>query len=161
MTPHRTGSPSSHRRKAGSRAQKINENNPVDPDIITVLHRLSKNYLLGLASSGSRASVAAFLSSTRCTPVFSSVLCGDDVRQAKPHPEIYLRAFAQLGVAPDAAMVVEDAVAGIEAARAAGAGVVIGVEGTCSAARLTEAGADRIISSVREFDDESAISTKN
>jgi beta-phosphoglucomutase len=140
--------------------EKIVENNPVDPDCITVLHLLSKEYLLGLASSGSRASVAAFLSSTGCAPVFKSVLCGDDVSQAKPHPEIYLRAFTELGVAPDAAMVVEDAVAGIEAARAAGAGVVIGVEGTCSAARLMEAGADRVISSVRELN-ESAISTKN
>ncbi len=131
--------------------EKIIENNSLDPDSITVLRRLSKEYLLGLASSGSRASVTAFLSSTGCAPVFKSVLCGDDVRQAKPHPEIYLRAFAELGVAPDSAMVVEDAVAGIEAARAARAGVVIGVKGTCSSAQLTEAGADRIVSSVSEL----------
>jgi beta-phosphoglucomutase len=131
--------------------EKINENNSVNPDSITVLRRLSKEYLLGLASSGSRASVAAFLSSTGSAPVFKSVLCGDDVSLAKPHPEIYVRAFAELGVAPHAAMVVEDAVAGIEAARAAGAGVVIGVEGTCSSAQLTEAGADRIVSSVSEL----------
>jgi HAD superfamily hydrolase (TIGR01509 family) len=131
--------------------EKIVENNPVDPDCITLLRSLSKEYLLGLASSGSRASIAAFLSSTGCAPVFKSVLCGDDVSRAKPHPEIYLRTFTELGVAPDAAMVVEDAVAGIEAARAAGAGTVIGVEGTCSAARLTEAGADRIVFRVSEL----------
>ena len=124
------------------------------------MHHLSKKYLLGLASSGSRASVAAFLSASGSAGVFNSVLCGDDVSRAKPHPEIYLRAFAELGVAPDAAMVVEDAAAGIQAARAARAGVVIGVVGTCSAERLTEAGADRVIASVRELN-ESAIPTKN
>jgi beta-phosphoglucomutase len=147
--------------------EKINENNPVNPDSITVLHHLSKKYRLGLASSGSRPSIAAFLSSTGCAPVFGSVLCGDDVSRAKPHPEIYLRAFSNLGVAPDAAMVVEDAVAGIQAARAAGAGVVTGVNGTCPAAQLTEAGADRIVCSVSELPEflcnvnDSVISTKN
>jgi beta-phosphoglucomutase len=131
--------------------EKIIENDSGNSDFISVLRHLSKEYLLGLASSGSRASVSAFLASTGSAPVFKSVLCGDDVSRAKPHPEIYLRAFAELGVAPAAAMVVEDAIAGIEAARAAGAGVVIGVEGTCSSARLTEAGADRVVCSVREL----------
>ncbi|MDZ4686938.1 MAG: HAD-IA family hydrolase, partial [Planctomycetaceae bacterium] len=43
-----------------------------------------------------------------------------DVRLAKPDPEIYSRTFQNLGIEPSAGLIVEDAVAGVEAARAAG-----------------------------------------
>jgi HAD superfamily hydrolase (TIGR01509 family) len=127
------------------------ESNPVTPDCIPVLERLSREYKLALASSGSRASIALFLTSNGCARLFQSVLCGDDVSCAKPHPEIYQRTFAALNVAPEYAVVVEDAVAGIQAARAAGAGAVIGVEGTCSPSELTQAGASGVIRGVRDL----------
>jgi beta-phosphoglucomutase len=44
-----------------------------------------------------------------------------DVTQGKPHPEVYLKAAAALGVPPEECVVFEDAVAGLRAARAAGA----------------------------------------
>jgi HAD superfamily hydrolase (TIGR01509 family) len=125
--------------------------NPVASNCIPVLERLSRDYVLALASSGSRASIALFLNSNRCAQLFQSVLCGDDVSCAKPHPEIYQRTFAALNVAPASAIVVEDAVAGIHAARAAGAGAVIGVEGTCSFSELTGAGASGVIRGVRDL----------
>ncbi len=125
--------------------------NPVAPDCIPVLERLSREYSLALSSSGSRASIDLFLSSNGCAHLFQSVLCGDDVSFAKPHPEIYRRTFAALNVTPGAAVVVEDAIAGIQAARAAGAGIVIGVEGTFSASQLSGAGADGVIPGVRDL----------
>lgn len=131
--------------------ETILESNPVAPDSILVLERLSKEYMLALASSGSRASIALFLSSNGCAHLFQSVLCGDDVSCSKPHPEIYQRTFAALNVTPGNAIVVEDAVAGIQAARAAGAGAVIGVEGTCAPPELTAAGASAVIRGVREL----------
>ena len=78
-------------------------------------------------------------------------VCGDDVAQAKPHPEIYQRTFAKLDIDPCAALVIEDAVAGIQAARAAGAGAVVGVEGTCSVSQLSAAGASRVIRGVSDL----------
>jgi HAD superfamily hydrolase (TIGR01509 family) len=127
------------------------ESNPVASDCIPVLEGLSREYKLALASSGSRASIALFLSSNGCAHLFQSVLCGDDVSCSKPHPEIYQRTFAALSVAPGRAIVVEDAVAGIQAARAAGAGAVIGVEGTCTPSELTGAGASGVIRGVRDL----------
>ena len=50
--------------------------------------------------------------------VFSANVCGRDLRQGKPNPEIFLLAAAELRVAPAQCLVVEDAPAGIEAARA-------------------------------------------
>jgi HAD superfamily hydrolase (TIGR01509 family) len=125
--------------------------NPVAPECIPVLTQLSREYALALASSGSRASIALFLAANRCAHLFRSVLGGDDVSCAKPHPEIYQRTFATLDVVPRAALVVEDAVAGIQAARAAGAGAVIGVEGTCSPAQLSAAGASGVIRGVSDL----------
>jgi alpha,alpha-trehalase len=48
----------------------------------------------------------------------------------KPDPAVFLEAAARLGVAPDHALVVEDAVAGVEAGRAGGFGLVVGVDRT-------------------------------
>lgn len=55
---------------------------------------------------------------------FDAVLTAADVENGKPHPEVYLRAAEALGVAADACLVVEDAVSGVRAARAAGAKVL-------------------------------------
>ncbi len=93
--------------------EELRAANPVAPECIPLLTQLSQDYALALASSGSRASIALFLTSNECAHLFQSVLCGDDVSCAKPHPEIYLRTFATLDVAPLSALVVEDAVAGI------------------------------------------------
>jgi HAD superfamily hydrolase (TIGR01509 family) len=131
--------------------EKLLETNPVAPDTIPVLERLSREYRLGLASSGSRASIALFLASNACAYLFQSVLCGDDVKNAKPHPEIYQRTFGALGIDPADALVIEDAVAGIQSARAAGAGAVIGMEGTCPASQLTGAGASEVIRGVSDL----------
>jgi HAD superfamily hydrolase (TIGR01509 family) len=147
--------------------EKLLESNPVAPDTVPVLEQLSRDYALALASSGSRESIALFFSSNKCAHLFRSVLCGDDVSCAKPHPEIYRRTFAALQIEAADGVVVEDAVAGIQAALAAGAGAVIGVEGTCSAAQLEVAGASGVVRGVRDlpgflcnaYDD--AVSTRN
>ena len=131
--------------------EELRAANPVAPECIPVLTTLSRNYALALASSGSQASIAHFLMFNRCAHLFQSVLCGDDVTQAKPHPEIYQRTFAKLDVDPIAALVIEDAVAGIQAAKAAGAGAVVGVEGTCSVSQLSAAGASRVIRGVSDL----------
>ncbi len=55
---------------------------------------------------------------------FDAVITGDEVSRGKPHPEPYLTACRQLGVAPHEAVVIEDAPTGIAAAEAAGCSVV-------------------------------------
>lgn len=59
-------------------------------------------------------------------PLPETVVCGEDVRHGKPHPEPYQRGCAQLGLEPPDCVVIEDAPSGIAAARAAGC-YVIGV----------------------------------
>jgi sugar-phosphatase len=68
-------------------------------------------------------------------PIPRVLVTSDDISHSKPHPEGYLLAAARLGVAPADCLVIEDAHAGIDAARAAGMRV-IGITTTFPRAQL-------------------------
>jgi sugar-phosphatase len=57
-------------------------------------------------------------------PLPAVLVCAEDVLRGKPSPDVYLMAAAALAVSPSECIVIEDAPAGIEAARAAGMGVI-------------------------------------
>jgi sugar-phosphatase len=73
-----------------------------------------------------------------------TVVTIDDTSRGKPFPEPFLEAAARLGVDPARCVVIEDAPAGLAAARAAGC-ATIGVEGTHAASDLT---ADLVVPSL-------------
>ena len=81
--------------------------------------------------------------------VFGVNVCGRDLRRGKPNPEIFLLAAAELRVEPARCLVVEDAPAGIEAARA-GRMAALGVARLGDAASLRAAGADLVVTSLDE-----------
>jgi HAD superfamily hydrolase (TIGR01509 family) len=56
---------------------------------------------------------------------FSASVCGDEVRRAKPAPDIYARAAELLGFAPGQCLAIEDSVTGTAAAEAAGCPVLV------------------------------------
>jgi mannitol-1-/sugar-/sorbitol-6-phosphatase len=68
------------------------------------------------------------------------LVTSDDVTHGKPHPEPYLKGAERLGFAPAECLVIEDAPAGIQSARAAGM-KVIGMASTYSPSLLAEADA--------------------
>ncbi len=72
-----------------------------------------------VATSGPRDTAIGRLRRARL-PVPQVMICAEDVQQGKPHPEVYRRAAMALGVLPGDCIVIEDAPAGVEAARAAG-----------------------------------------
>ncbi|MGW7357964.1 HAD family hydrolase [Streptomyces sp. NPDC054802] len=69
----------------------------------------------------------------------------------KPAPDTYLAAARALGVAPGAAAVFEDALAGVEAGRAGRFGLVVGVDRTGQAAELRRHGADVVVDDLAEL----------
>ncbi len=69
---------------------------------------------------------------------FAVVVAADEVARTKPDPEGYLRAFEAVGVPPREGVVVENAVLGVRAGKAAGA-TVVAVTTTLDAAELHEA----------------------
>jgi HAD superfamily hydrolase (TIGR01509 family) len=81
-----------------------------------------------IATSSGPAFVRRVLDHFELAPRFEFFLTCDDVRDGKPHPEIYLLAAKRLGVAPNEMLVLEDSQNGCRAAVAAGA-VVVAVPG--------------------------------
>ncbi len=90
-----------------------------------------------VVTSGTRA-VATFRMGVGGIPQPSVLVAAEDVVQGKPDPEGYLRAAAMLGVEPADCVVIEDAPAGLAAAKAAGM-QRIGVASTFDASTLTDA----------------------
>jgi beta-phosphoglucomutase family hydrolase len=69
----------------------------------------------------------------------------------KPAPETFLTAAADLGVEPAAAVVFEDALAGVVAGRAGGFGAVVAVDRLDQADALRAAGADVVVTDLAEL----------
>ena len=82
---------------------------------------------------------------------FTANVCGRDLRHGKPDPEIFFLAAAALRVEPQLCLVVEDASAGIEAARAGGMGS-LGVARLHDTGLLAAAGADLVVTSLDDVD---------
>jgi trehalose-phosphatase len=96
------------------------------------------------------------LKAVRLLDVFDAKVDGNDVAElgmnGKPAPDIFLRAAQQLGVEPGEAMVIEDAISGVEAGRRGGFGMVVGVARGREADAYRQAGADRVVHDLRELD---------
>src|SRR5438034_1745874 len=90
------------------------------PSAKEVLQKLRQMYLrLAVATSSVSASARPFLDRHQLTAFFDVIVTGDEIERGKPHPDIYLRAAEKLGLAASACLVIEDALAGIAAAKAA------------------------------------------
>ena len=88
------------------------------PGILDVLKFLKQNnqYIaLGSASKNARP----ILEKTEIMHYFDAIVDGNDVTNAKPDPEVFLRACQLLFVSPEDSIVFEDSVAGVQAANAA------------------------------------------
>jgi beta-phosphoglucomutase len=77
--------------------------------------------------------------------LFNAVIDGNAVSKAKPDPEVFLKAADALGLSPDLCVVFEDALAGVEAARAGGMRVI-----AVGKPELLP-GADRYVSSLKDM----------
>lgn len=75
---------------------------------------------LALGTSAPRSNVDFFQQELGLGKYVETFVCMDDIRHGKPDPEVFLLAAQRLGLAPDRCVVVEDAVAGVQAAKAGG-----------------------------------------
>lgn len=91
----------------------------------------------GVVTSGSRLLASARLRFCGL-PVPKVLVTADDVAHGKPHPEPYLQGAERMGFEPADCLVIEDAPAGIQAARAGGMRV-IGITSTYAADALDQA----------------------
>ena len=133
-------------RKNARYRELLGELSPGDvlPGVAAVLVELRARHVLLAVGSSSR-NTEAILERVGLTEAFDAVADGTRISRSKPDPEVFLLAAADLGVEPSECLVVEDADAGVTAARAAGMRVV-GV-GAASA----NAGADDRLASAADL----------
>lgn len=86
-----------------------------------------KNTLIELRNRGYKLSIGSSSKNTKFIlgqiglgDFFDAIADGTDITHSKPDPEVFLKSAEKIGVAPEDCAVVEDAKAGIEAAKAGG-----------------------------------------
>ena len=83
---------------------------------------INNNIKIAIGSSSKNAGI--ILKQVELDKLFEAIADGNDIKNSKPDPEVFLLASKKLGISPKYCLVVEDAVAGVEAAKLAGMDVV-------------------------------------
>jgi len=108
----------------------------------------SRGLKLAVASNSVRNSVDAMMARSNLSQYLDTTLCNEDVSSAKPDPEMYTTAMQRLGVEPAATLIIEDNDHGVQAARAAGAHVMV----VRSVDEVNLAAIDAVIASITKAD---------
>lgn len=98
--------------------QKLDDS-AILPGAIETLKMLREKGILTAVGSASK-NAPLILEKTGMLPLIDKISCGIDVTKSKPDPEVFLVAASKLELEPKDCLVVEDAKAGIEAAKAGG-----------------------------------------
>ena len=106
---------------------------------------------LAIGSSGVLPNLELTVSECGLTGRFAAIASLEDITHGKPDPEVFLVAAKKAGGKPSRSVVFEDAVVGIQAAKAAGM-YAVGVMTTHPAAALSEAGADEVVENLVGYD---------
>jgi len=122
------------------------------PSARTTLEQLVEMKIpLAIATSSVSASAHPFLDRAGIRNLFGVVVTGDEVQRGKPHPDIYLRTSKKLGIPPEACLVIEDALAGVAAAKAANMCVAAIPDARFMDPREYEKEADYVLGSLSEI----------
>lgn len=85
----------------------------------------ARGYRLGLGSNSIRSTCLLMMEKSSLAGYLDVIVSNEDVKKAKPHPDIYLKAAEELGLDPGECLVVEDNDNGIKAAEAAGCPLLV------------------------------------
>ncbi len=78
----------------------------------------------GLGTSTPRNNLEAVIDRLHLRDYFAAIVTGEEVTDGKPNPDVFLKVAEKLDLAPERCVVIEDAHAGIQAAKRGGMGVV-------------------------------------
>jgi HAD superfamily hydrolase (TIGR01509 family) len=99
----------------------INENH----DLINIFSKLSEDgYKIACCSNSIRKTVLLVLSKLGIIRYMDLILSNDDVKNSKPHPEIYWKAMSNFDVLPEQTLIVEDSPVGLLGAFRSGANIL-------------------------------------
>lgn len=126
------------------------------PGTVALLERLRSGrvpVVLATSSRNASAVLAAAGLSNAFDLVLDGAIAGELGLAGKPDPALFLEVAHRWGIPPARAVVIEDAVAGVEAAHRGGFGLVVGIDRTdLRRVELEAAGADVVLNDVSELD---------
>jgi len=97
----------------------------LDERLIEIFKELrDKGYKLACCSNSIRRSVLVILSKIGLIEYMDLILSNEDVKNSKPHPEMYWKAMSMMGVLPEETLIVEDSPPGLLAASRSRANVL-------------------------------------
>jgi len=129
---------------------------PVFPGVLELMEQAMarEDFRLAIATSGTLEKSRAALKAAKIPFQEMVYITGSEVRNKKPHPELFLLAAERMGVEPANCVVIEDAPNGVQAAKAAGT-TCIAVTNSTDAANLHQA--DLVCDSLEQIDAETII----
>jgi len=127
----------------------IRAEQPLFAGLPELVEKAASRYTLGLASGSERPVVEEVLRLRDLRRFFSAVICGAEVPNGKPAPDIFFRAAELLGVEPGNCWVIEDSKPGVAAGLAAGMRV-IAITNTHPAEELSHA--NHVVSNYAEIE---------
>jgi len=124
---------------------------PPFPGVLELMDKAmqSRDFRVAVATSGTLEKSRAVLNAAKIPFERMVYITGSDVKNKKPHPELFLLAAERMGIESANCVVIEDAPNGVQAAKAAGA-KCIAVTNSTSAANLSEA--DLVCDSLEQID---------
>ncbi len=136
------------------RAAAISVGVPMLPGAWKTVTALSKAcWRQAIGSSAPRANIELLTELTGLARYLAAIVAMEDTRRGKPDPEVFLKAAGKLAVSPANCVVVEDAVFGVQAAKAAGMScIAVRGGGHSRFSDLQAAGADHVVESLEEID---------
>lgn len=129
--------------------EMLSRDEPIFESVPGLLSKLSERYPLAVASGSYHTVIDRVLALKNLRQYFRAIVSAQDVKRGKPAPDIFLLAAELLGVKAERCCVIEDSVAGVEGARAAGM-QVIGITNSVPAGKLRWA--TKIVSSYEEIE---------
>jgi len=101
--------------------QQFLSTEPIDiPGVEGVLAQLERRFTMAIVTTAKRSDFDLIHANRSITSYMDLILTNGDYARSKPCPDPYLKALSCLGIAPDAALVVEDSERGLRSAVAAG-----------------------------------------
>lgn len=93
---------------------------PIKKGLVELLEFLkSNNFKIAVATSTSAPTAHKIIRMAGVYDYFDAFVCGDDVRNGKPHPEVFLTAAERLSLPPTECVAFEDSINGIKSAHSA------------------------------------------
>jgi HAD superfamily hydrolase (TIGR01509 family) len=142
-------------RKSALLMAEVAKRPPVLPGAVELVRTLAKSVPLAICSGALRREIEAMLTHAGIDSCFVGIVSAEDVSHGKPHPEGYTMALALLNraqsppraIAPASCLVIEDSLAGIAAAKAAGMRC-LAVANSYPEAALKQASAEAVVATL-------------